>query len=128
MLYTAKLDETQAKPDTSRSFEGHVRTYLLVGNEQSRELELLAVYFSAARRTHPHIHAKDQTLHFVEGRGIVATESEKKTCSAGDVVTIPAGTWHWHPHDRRDQAMCHISIREPGTTNWDVEAKNWADY
>ncbi len=127
MLHVTKLDETRAKPDSSRSFEGTVRTLMLVGSEQSKELELLAVYFSAGARTHPHIHEKDQVLHFVQGKGIVATESEKKVCSVGDIVTVPGGSWHWHGATR-DQAMCHISIRQPGSTNWDVEQKNWSDY
>jgi quercetin dioxygenase-like cupin family protein len=127
MLHVTKLDETQAKQDTGRSFEGTVRTRMLVGTEQSKELELLAVYFNAGARTRPHIHEKDQVLHFIQGKGIVATDKEKKTCTAGDVVTVPAGTWHWHGATR-DQAMCHISIRQPGSTNWDVDQKNWSDY
>jgi quercetin dioxygenase-like cupin family protein len=127
MLHVTKLDETQAKTETSRSFEGTVRTRMLVGNEQSKELELLAVYFDAGARTRPHIHEKDQVLHFVQGKGIVATETERKVCSAGDIVTIPGGTWHWHGATR-DQALCHISIRQPGSTNWDVDQKSWSEY
>lgn len=127
MIKVTKLDQAQAKQDTGRSFEGHVRTARLVGSEQSKELELLAVYFSAGARTRPHIHEKDQVLYFVQGTGIVATESERRVCSAGDVVTITGGTWHWHGATR-DQAMCHISIRQPGASNWDVEMKNWSEY
>ncbi len=127
MLHVTKLDETQARLDSSHSFEGTVRTRMLVGSEESKELELLAVYFSAGARTRPHIHEKDQVLHFVQGKGIVATETEKKVCSVGDIVTVPGGTWHWHGATR-DQAMCHISIRQPGSTNWDVDPKNWSEY
>jgi quercetin dioxygenase-like cupin family protein len=127
MLTTAKLDQSKAKQDTSRSFDGVVQTTMLIGADQSKELELLAVYFSAGARTHPHIHERDQVLHFVQGKGIVATEKEKRICSAGDIVAVPGGVWHWHGATR-DQAACHISIRPPGSTNWDVESKNWADY
>lgn len=127
MLAHAKLDQNNAKQDTSRSFDGVVRTNMLIGADQSKELELLAVYFSAGARTRPHIHEKDQVLHFVEGKGIVATEKEKRICGAGDIVTVPAGEWHWHGATR-EQAACHISIRQPGGTNWDVDSKNWADY
>ncbi len=127
MIHVVKLDEKQAEQDTGRSFDGHVRKHMLVGGEQSKELELLAVYFSAGARTRPHTHEKDQVLHFVQGTGIVATETDKRVCSAGDVVTIPGGTWHWHGATR-DHAMCHISIRQPGGTNWDVELKNWSEY
>ena len=127
MLQITKFDETLAKPDNTGSFDGSVRKHMLVGTEQSQELELLAVNFSAGARTRPHIHDKDQVLHFIQGRGIVATESEKKICSAGDMVTVPGGTWHWHGATR-EQAMCHISMRQPGKTNWEVELKNWSEY
>ncbi len=127
MLSSAKLDQNNAQPDPSPSFEGVVRTHMLIGADQSKELELLAVYFSAGARTRPHIHQKDQVLHFVEGKGIVATEEEKRICRAGDIVTVPAGEWHWHGATR-EQAACHISIRQPGPTNWDVDPKNWSDY
>ena len=127
MIHHTKIEESLAKPDTGRSFEGRVRTRMLIGSDQSRELELLAVYFDAGARTRPHIHEKDQVLHFVQGRGIVATENERKICSAGDVVTVPGGTWHWHGATR-NEAMCHISIRQPGSSNWDVDLKDWSDY
>ncbi len=127
MLSVTKVDEAQAKLDKAPYFEGTVRTRMLVGNEQSKELEVLAVYFSAGARTRPHIHEKDQVLHFIQGKGIVTTEKERRVCTAGDVVTVPGGTWHWHGATR-DQAMCHLSIRQPGSTNWDVDLKNWSEY
>ncbi len=127
MLHVTTLDETQAKPDLRPWFEGTVRTRMLVDIERSRELELLAVYFSAGARTRPHIHEGDQVLHFVQGKGIVATETERKLCSAGDIVTVGGGTWHWHGATR-EHAMCHISIRRPGSTNWEVDERNWSEY
>jgi quercetin dioxygenase-like cupin family protein len=127
MIHITHFDETLAKPDPSSYFEGNVRTRMLVGREQSTALELLAVYFSAGARTKPHIHEKDQVLHFTQGRGIVATETERRVCIAGEIVTVPGGTWHWHGATR-EQAMCHISIRQPGATNWEVESKDWSAY
>ncbi len=122
-----RIDRSQAQPDTARKgyFDGEVKTLQLVGPKDSNEVELLAVYFSAGARTRPHIHEQDQVLQIIEGQGIVATETEKRMVSEGDVVTVPAGTWHWHGA-RRDSAMCHISIKRPGPSNWEVEEKNWA--
>ncbi len=122
-----RIDSSQAQPDTARKryFDGEVKTLQLIGSEESNEVELLAVYFSAGARTRPHIHEQDQILQIIEGQGIVATETEKLLVSEDDVITILAGTWHWHGA-RRDSAMCHISIKRPGPTNWDVEEKNWA--
>ncbi len=127
MLSSVHLDEKLAERDTSSSFEGNVRKQMLVAKDQSGELELLMVYFSAGARTKPHIHEKDQVLHFLQGRGIVATETEKKVYAAGDIVTVPGGTWHWHGATR-NEPMFHISIRQPGSTNWNVDLKNWSEY
>lgn len=126
-ILVSKFEESLAQPEARPYFDGSVRTHMLVGAEQSAELEVLAVYFSAGARTKPHTHAKDQVLHFVQGKGIVATETTKQVCSAGDVVTVPGGTWHWHGATR-EQAMCHISIRQPGPSDWDVDLKNWSEY
>ncbi len=122
-----RIDRSQAGPDPSRKgyFEGDVNIQTLVGSKDSNEVELLTVYFSAGARTIPHTHENDQVLQIIEGQGIVATETEKRVVSAGDVITIPAGVWHWHGATR-DSAMCHISIKRPGPSNWEVEEKNWA--
>ncbi len=125
-----RIDQNGATPtaqDPVRRtwFDGPVSMQRLVGQEQSGEVEVLAVFFGAGGRTRPHIHPHDQVLQIVEGRGIVATETEKHYVTVGDVITIPAGVWHWHGATR-DAAMCHIATQQPGTTNWDVEEKNWA--
>lgn len=54
----ARIDHSQAQPDTARKgyFDGEVKTLQLVGPKDSKEVELLAVYFSAGARTKPHIH------------------------------------------------------------------------
>ncbi len=121
-----RIDRSQAQPDTARKgyFDGEVKTQQLVGSTESNEIELLAVYFSAGARTIPHTHEQDQVLQIIEGQGIVATETEKFMVSEGDVVTIPAGIWHWHGATR-NTALCHISIKRPGPSNWKVELKNW---
>ena len=121
-----RIDRSQAQPDTTHKgyFDGEVKTLQLVGSTESNEIELLAVYFSTGARTIPHIHEQDQVLQIIEGQGIVATETEKFMVSEGDVVTIPAGIWHWHGATR-NTAMCHISIKRPGLSNWEVELKNW---
>jgi quercetin dioxygenase-like cupin family protein len=122
-----RIDRSQAQSDTARKgyFDGEVKTLQLVGPEDSKEVELLTVYFSAGARTRPHIHEQDQVLQIIEGQGIVATETEKLMVSEGDVIIIPAGAWHWHGATR-NVAMCHISIKRPGTSNWEVDQKNWA--
>jgi quercetin dioxygenase-like cupin family protein len=122
-----RIDRTQAKDDPSRAnyFDGEVKFQSLVGVADSNELDILDVYFSAGARTRPHIHQQDQVLHIIEGQGIVATETEKHFVSAGDVIVVPSGTWHWHGATR-NSAMSHISIMKRGQTDWTPEEKNWA--
>ncbi len=122
-----RIDRRQARHDPSRAnfFDGEVNIQTLVSPADSHDLDLLNVYFSVGARTRPHIHEQDQVLHIIEGQGIVATETEKQVVSAGDVITVPAGTWHWHGATRTS-AMGHISVMKRGKTNWTVEEKNWA--
>ncbi|HEU5349780.1 MAG TPA: cupin domain-containing protein [Ktedonobacterales bacterium] len=119
-----RVDRAKAAPNPAMAgwFEGNVRFQQLV---QGGDTELLVVYFETNARTRPHIHNDDQTLYFVEGEGVVATENDIIHAKAGDFVTIPAGVWHWHGA-AQNAATVHISIKRPGATNWDVEEKNWA--
>jgi quercetin dioxygenase-like cupin family protein len=118
---------TQAAQDPARRgyFAGEVYTQDIVGAADSQEIELLAVFFSAGARTRPHIHQRDQVLQVLEGQCVVATETEKHVLGPGEVITIPAGVWHWHGATR-DAATCHLSIKATGPTNWEVEEKDWA--
>jgi quercetin dioxygenase-like cupin family protein len=123
----AHIDRAQAQQGNAdpANFDGEVRIQRLVGLDQSKELELLVVHFSAGARTRPHVHVRDQVLQIVEGQGIVATDTERHVVNPGDVISIPAGTWHWHGATR-DTAMCHISIKNHGPTDWKVEEGDWA--
>jgi 4-carboxymuconolactone decarboxylase len=111
----------------SREFDGEVMLQRLVSASDSGEVELLAVWFSAGARTRAHIHDKDQILHIVQGQGIVADDHEMRIVLAGQVITIPADTWHWHGATT-GSAMMHISIRQQGCkTDWEVDQKNWSN-
>lgn len=126
-MKVTRIDRTQATHDAARAnyFDGEVNTQSLVSSTESNDLDLLNVYFSAGARTRPHIHHQDQVLHIIEGQGIVATETEKRAVSAGDVIVIPGGTWHWHGATRHTP-MAHISVMKRGQTDWTAEEKNWA--
>src|SRR5260370_14822264 len=114
-----RIDRSLAQPDSARKgyFDGEVKTLQLVGPNESNEVELLAVYFSAGARTRPHTHEQDQILQIIEGQGIVATETEKLLVAAGGVVSNPAGTWH-QPGVPRDTAICPIPIKKPQRTTY----------
>ncbi|MGH2485851.1 MAG: cupin domain-containing protein [Ktedonobacterales bacterium] len=122
---TSKIDRARATPDPNllRWFEGDALFQRLT---PERDVELLVVFFERGSRTRPHIHPVDQTLYFVEGQGVVATENELIHTAAGDFVTIPAGVWHWHGA-APDATTTHISIKRPGATDWNAEEKNWGN-
>lgn len=129
-MKVAAIDRSQAvEQDSSPGshFSGKVYIQRLCSAPDDGEIEFLAVYFAAGARNKPHIHQHDQYLQIVEGRGIVATENERRIVSAGDVVFIPARAWHWHGATR-DSAMMHLSIRRPdsGHAMWDVDQRDWA--
>lgn len=122
---TSRVDRAQAAPNPALTMwmSGNVVFQQLTPGSDT---ELLAVFFETGARTRPHIHNDDQVLYFVEGEGVVATEEDTIYAKAGDFVRIPAGVWHWHGA-RQNTATVHISIKRPGSTNWEVEEKNWAN-
>src|SRR5687767_5563408 len=114
-----KEDKYQGK-FTNDEFDIHE----IIDANTSQEQEVYYVTFKKGCRTRPHIHASDQTLVAVKGRGIVvlvdkieinsdgksaiikplferSSSSSSSSSSAvklaeGDVVCVPAGTLHWH--------------------------------
>jgi quercetin dioxygenase-like cupin family protein len=111
----------------------------IVDANTSQEQEVYYVIFKKGCRTRPHIHATDQTLVAVKGRGIVVTvdkidiNSEGKSAiikpltegssspsvielSEGDVVCVPAGTLHWHGalenNSNESDHFSHLAIRK----------------
>ena len=122
-MQVTRIDRARATRGNPSYFDGEVNVQTLVSST-GEEPELLAVFFNPGARTFPHVHEHDQNLHIITGKGIVATETEKHFVTQGDLVTVPAGTWHWHGATQ-DTAMCHISIKRPGNDNWSVDRKNW---
>ena len=120
-----RVDRAGAKaPPNPEYFEGEVRMQRLVSEGDSRELELIAVFFDAGARTIPHVHETDQVLLVVEGRCVVADGSGRREIGTGEWVLLPAHQWHWHGAVPGIRA-CHVSIRKPGPTDWSVPRRDW---
>jgi quercetin dioxygenase-like cupin family protein len=120
-----RIDRQAAKPPAHPEwFPGTVWQQLLNPAEEATATELIAVWFEAGSRTKPHVHPVDQTLQVLEGEGVVDIEGARRIIRAGDWVIIPAGVWHWHGATP-DSAMCHVSIKQPGETDWTSE---WRDF
>lgn len=116
-----------ASPRHPEWFPGTVHQQLMNDPDTPAGVELISVWFDTGSRTRPHVHAVDQVLQVIEGEGVVATESERRIIKAGDWVVVPAGIWHWHGATP-ESAMCHISIKQPGDTDWGSEWRDWETY
>jgi quercetin dioxygenase-like cupin family protein len=110
-------------------FSGPVFVQTLNEGATATEIEILAVFFDPGARTIPHTHATDQLLHFIEGEGIVATETDRRIYRAGGMAVIPAGEWHWHGATPAS-STCHLSIRPGGPSVWapEVPMRDWDTY
>jgi quercetin dioxygenase-like cupin family protein len=71
------------------------------------------VNFPIGVRNKSHAHEGEQILIVTRGRGIVATEGEKRSVCEGDVVLIPAGEKHWHGA-AEDSEFSHIYVSRLG--------------
>src|SRR5918996_826017 len=127
-----KEDKYQGK-FTNDEFDIHE----IIDANTSQEQEVYYVTFNKGCRTRPHIHATDQTLIAVKGRGIVVLvdkieiNSDGKSATIklpperssslielaeGDVVCVPAGTLHWHGalenNSNQSGSFSHLAIRK----------------
>ncbi|HEX2317528.1 MAG TPA: cupin domain-containing protein [Streptosporangiaceae bacterium] len=90
------------------------------------ELGSMAVNFGPGTRTRPHRHHRGQQLIVTEGVGVVGDEQGVHVVRAGDVISNPPGTWHWHGATPR-MAMTHVTVETPGDFDLNVEGWNWAE-
>ncbi|MDR7486226.1 MAG: cupin domain-containing protein [Armatimonadota bacterium] len=127
-MLVRRIDPAQAHPAVRPEyFEGQVRMQALYEPDRDgEESEMVAVFFEAGARTTPHTHDSTQVLQVVSGRVVVVIEDDRYIADVGDFVIIPRGLWHWHGATR-DGPACHISIKLPGRTHWDVPRRNWTD-
>ena len=88
----------------------------LISDSQSQNFRSNVVNFSAGATTGWHVHDSDQILVVTAGRGIVASETEQREISVGDVVHIKAGERHWHGA-KADSTLSHITITTSGASS-----------
>ena len=70
------------------------------------------VRFAPGARNAWHSHARGQTLHVTEGRGLVqARGGEVMEIRPGDTIYTPPGEWHWHGA-APDHFMAHLAMWE----------------
>jgi len=80
----------------------------------SKEFNVNIVNFGQGVRNKFHAHDSEQVLIVTSGKGYIATETEKKEITPGDVVLIPAGEKHWHGA-ADDSGFSHIFVSRLGS-------------
>jgi quercetin dioxygenase-like cupin family protein len=104
------------EPASGPLFTGtQVFRQLIFDPAESDSFYFSIIYFSAGSRNKFHQHTSDQILIVTEGTGVVDTDTEERTITAGDVVLIPAGESHWHGAPG-STSMSHITVQVKGGT------------
>src|SRR5437588_6856935 len=104
------MTDLPREPAVSALFTGQVFRQSIVDPAESKNFNFSIVNFSAGSRNKFHQHTSDQILIVTEGTGVVATDQEERTVSAGDVILIPAGENHWHGAPGATP-MSHITVQ-----------------
>ncbi len=87
---------------------------------EGKDLTVSIVNFGKGVRNKFHMHDSDQILIIIAGKGIVATEKEKKAVGVGEIAFIPAGEKHWHGATQ-DSGFSHIVITKAGVKMTQLE-------
>lgn len=107
-----KMSEVSKEPVDLPLFTGpDVTRQVLVPD--SKEYRVNIITFGKGVRNKFHTHDREQILIVTAGRGIVATENEKKVVTEGDVILFPAGEKHWHGATK-DSEFSHIFVMRAG--------------
>lgn len=113
-----KISEVPKIPPRMTSlFTGAVTAQSLISD---KEIVISVVNFSKGVRNKFHKHENDQILIISAGKGIVATENEKKVVTVGDVILFPAGEKHWHGA-AEDSEFSHIYVSKAGDKTTQLE-------
>jgi quercetin dioxygenase-like cupin family protein len=105
-----KTGDLPKEPAVSPLFTGSVFRQVIVDPSESQSFNFSIVNFAAGSRNKFHQHTGDQILIITEGTGVVATDQEERSVTAGDVVLIPAGENHWHGAPG-ETPMSHITVQ-----------------
>ena len=112
-MRVVKISQVKKEPFKNPLFTGPdvTRQVLL---PDSKEFDVNVVNFGKGVRNKFHCHDSEQILVVTFGKGIIATETEEKVITTGDVVIIPGGEKHWHGATK-DSKFSHIYVSRLGS-------------
>lgn len=115
-MKVVRIGEVEAIPNTHPVMTGGpVTSQPIVTAEMARDFDCTQVNFSKGARNKFHEHTSDTILIITAGVGIVATETEERQVTVGDIIHIPPGERHWHGATK-NAYMSHIGISGLGKT------------
>ncbi|MFH1351179.1 MAG: cupin domain-containing protein [Pseudomonadota bacterium] len=118
-MKVVKMDEIVKEPFESPLFTGSDVTKQILLPE-SKEFTMNIVNFGKGVRNKFHVHDGEQILIVTHGRGMVATETEERVVTTGDIILFTAGEKHWHGADK-DSVFSHIFITRGGHKTTQLE-------
>jgi quercetin dioxygenase-like cupin family protein len=96
----------------AQNFTGDVYLTPIYNGTGPSRMTVALVRFTPGARTNWHSHAVGQTLHVMEGVGLVGTrDGTVRRIRAGDTVICPPGEEHWHGATA-DTFMSHLAMLE----------------
>tara|TARA_X000000950_G_scaffold220007_1_gene264950 strand:- start:5118 stop:5531 length:414 start_codon:yes stop_codon:yes gene_type:complete len=109
------------RKSSSEWFTGTVWQDPIIEAPEPARVRALKVSFEPGARTAWHTHPLGQTLHIINGTGLVGLRNaQPKIVNAGDTVWIQPNEEHWHGATPTN-SMSHIALQEAmnGTVaNW----------
>ena len=121
-----RIIKAGSRPTTKASsdyFTGTVWQDPIVEADEPARVRALRVSFEPEARTAWHTHPLGQTLHVINGVGLIGLRNEApQLIKAGDTVWIPPGEEHWHGASATN-SMTHIAIQEA----LDGSVADWLD-
>ena len=91
------------------NFTGDVWIDDIAAGEESSRLHVSRVRFAPGARTAWHYHSCGQTLHVIDGIGLVSNGNEVLEIRPGDTIYTPRRAWHWHGA-APEHFMAHFSF------------------
>lgn len=116
-----KIIKTETVPIKDLSNEnlmtgGKAGAQFMVGPDIAKELAFGITRFGPGGRTKFHTHTSEQIIYGIEGKGMVATETEEVEVMPGTMVFFPAGEKHWHGATK-NSGFAHLTISTPHKTD-----------
>jgi quercetin dioxygenase-like cupin family protein len=108
-------------------FTGDVWYDVIARGDEPSRIRVNIVRFAPGARTAWHSHAVGQTLHVIEGRGLVQSRGgEVIEIHPGDTIYTPTGEWHWHGA-AAEHFMSHLAMWE-GPGEGQGPESEWGDH